>query len=306
MPPGRDNRSARSAADQAAVDYLLGDLPDPDQAVLEKRVLESGQALEQVSIVEDELIDEYLQSELSGPERERFEREYLSSPTHRERLDFARALREQLSARQSAPAPRTAAGRPFLGGRPAAQRLSLAFALVLGIAALFLGLQSVRLRRELDRVATERTDLRRQETELRKQVADLKARNDRLAPEADPLSRHPEAVVASFALTATLVRDSSVTQTLTLRRDVTEVALTLATREDLRGPFRAVLRTVQGSSVWKTPDASPLLPEKPGSVTVKIPASRLPSDEYILTLGRVGPGGQSQNVADYYFRVKKN
>lgn len=316
-PIGRENRSLRSAADQTAVDYLLGELPDPDQAAFERRLLESGQVFEQVSIVEDELIDEYLQRELSGPERERFEREYLASPTHRERLDFARALKAQLAHRKSALTPQTEARRSFLGGRAAALRVSLAFALVLAVAGLFLGLQSLRSRRELERVVAEAADLRRQETELRRQVADLRAHNDRLTQEAErariqaskanPAPRHPEAIVASLALTATLVRDSSATQTLNLRKEVTEVALTLSTREDLPGPFRAILRTVQGSIVWKTRDSSPPRAEKsPGNVTVRIPASRLSSDDYILTLSSVGRGDQTQDGAAYYFRVKRN
>jgi Flp pilus assembly protein TadG len=316
MPPGRNKLSARSPADQAAVDYLLGNLAEPDQAELERRLLEDGQSFEQLSIAEDELIEEYLQGELSETERERFEGGYLASPALRERLDFARALKANLLLRESAQKLRDRAGRSFPGGRGTALRVSLAFALVLVVAGSFISFQYVQTRRELDRGVAEKADLLRRETELRKQVADLKARAESLMQEADParnpaskpkpISDHSESVVAAFALTATLVRDSGVTQTLNLSREVTEVALTLSTREGLPGPFRATLRTVTGSTVWRTRDSSPLLAEKPpGSVTVRIPASRLPNNDYILTLSRVGPGGRAQDAADYYFRVKK-
>jgi cell division protein FtsB len=311
---------ARSAADQAAVRYLLGELTESQRAELEDRLLESEEAFERVSIAEDELIDEYLRGELSGGGRERFEKDYLADPEHREKLEFARTLRERLAS----PLPiqkwqtsvRRSSSSPVRSPRIALDLALAAAALFLLTAGSFLGFQYLRSRRQLDRAAVRTEALERQERAMRQEIADLKARNDRLAQQIE-LTRsrlsatpspplQPETLVASFVLTASLVRDIRETQTLGLPRGVKEVRLTLQIREGPDGPYRAILRTVDGAKIWSAGSLKARGEASRKSVVVSLPATALASDDYILTLSRVSAGGEMQDVADYYVRVKKS
>jgi hypothetical protein len=66
--------------------YLLSELAEADQTALEQELLSDRGKFDQVWAVENELIDNYVRGEMSGPDRERFELHYLVSPLHCERV----------------------------------------------------------------------------------------------------------------------------------------------------------------------------------------------------------------------------
>ncbi|MFN7930848.1 MAG: hypothetical protein U0Y68_23575 [Blastocatellia bacterium] len=72
--------------------YLLGALPAPEQAQLELQLLSDDEAYQQLLWAEDDLIEAYLQEELSHRERENFERIFLAHPARQEKLRLTRAL----------------------------------------------------------------------------------------------------------------------------------------------------------------------------------------------------------------------
>jgi cell division protein FtsB len=308
--------SERTPADQVAVQYLLGDLTESEQAELERRLLENEETFEQISIVEEELIDGYLRRDLSGSQREQFEKAYLSTPEHLEKLDFARALKDYL-ARARIPAR----GADRQTSVPARRRISLEAALAAAAVVLlaigsFLGFQYARSGRELDRVAAARAALERKEKDLQKEITSLKARNEELEqqieagrtqPATGPApQRRAETLVASFELSAGPARDTGRARTLVLPKETGEVRLTVPVSASPDGPYRAVLKTVDGKKIWGQGSLRTLSGPSGRSIVARIPASRLSSDDYILTLSYVGPEGQSRDVGDYYFRVKKS
>ncbi len=83
---------------QTIRDYLLGDLLGEQQAQFEERLLTSDAVYEELVIIEDELIDEYLREELSASERESFESHFLAAPEHQEKLRFARTFTKYVAA----------------------------------------------------------------------------------------------------------------------------------------------------------------------------------------------------------------
>src|SRR5436305_10569116 len=126
--------------------YLLGDLTGEARQRVEQRLLTEPDFLEELLLGEEELVDDYVGDELSGDERLKFERHFLSTPERRRQLGFAMALSRYVSnssavkvsgesARaQGSSAPtgaRSRAGwfRAFWGGRPWAPA-ALAFAAV--------------------------------------------------------------------------------------------------------------------------------------------------------------------------------
>src|SRR3989442_7997894 len=78
--------------------YLLGQLAGEDLAEIEQRILTDEEFYEEVQIMEDELVDEYVNSELSADERRLFEKNFLADPESRNKLRLGRALDRHLSS----------------------------------------------------------------------------------------------------------------------------------------------------------------------------------------------------------------
>ena len=72
--------------------YLLGRLSDGAGEELEQNMLTNAELFEELLVVEDELIDEYLAGKLDQNERASFEQHFLSTPERHEQLRFAQAL----------------------------------------------------------------------------------------------------------------------------------------------------------------------------------------------------------------------
>src|SRR2546430_869153 len=116
--------------------YLLGQLAGADLAEIERRVLTDDEFYEEVQIMEDELVDEYVNSELSADERRLFEKNFLADPESRNKLRLGRALDRHLST-QPLKFPRESS-KPFT--LPWAAK---AFSSPLGIAAFALMIAAV-------------------------------------------------------------------------------------------------------------------------------------------------------------------
>src|SRR5262245_26755676 len=91
--------------------YLLQDLSESERQALELRLLIDDDLAEELEIVEDELIDEYLAKELSRRERNRFEEVFLANPERKKKLNAGQALKRYLrpipSSSSSSPQPRS-------------------------------------------------------------------------------------------------------------------------------------------------------------------------------------------------------
>jgi hypothetical protein len=78
------------------VSYVLGELVGERAEEFERRYLGDQDTFELLEAVEEDLIEEYLRGGLSADVRELFERRYMSRPENREKIEFARALLEDL------------------------------------------------------------------------------------------------------------------------------------------------------------------------------------------------------------------
>ena len=84
--------------------YLLGSLPPGEIAALEERLLTDAVFYDELLMVEDELIDQYLSGEQSPAERESFEAHFALAPERQQKVRFARALKKYLSSTNEAEA----------------------------------------------------------------------------------------------------------------------------------------------------------------------------------------------------------
>ena len=89
---------AKDDDQQLLYKYLLGELPEAEQAELEQRYFTDDALFERLMAVEDELINRYARNESSDEERQRMETYFLMSQARRKRLMFTQALMRYLAS----------------------------------------------------------------------------------------------------------------------------------------------------------------------------------------------------------------
>jgi len=172
--------------------YLLGTLPESEWDPIERELLTNDDFAQTVEVVEDEIVDDYLDGTLSRADKRAVERHFLRSPEHHHKLQFARLLRSHL--RKEKPPE-----RPYFV--PPAIRPQIFWAGFTAIAALLLltaglGVYTARLRQSLQsEMARNRTaqanfktqldQENAQVAELKRQVQDLRDENTTLQASAE-------------------------------------------------------------------------------------------------------------------------
>ena len=81
--------------------YLLGQATQEDSSRLEEQLLTDATLFQELLIVEDELIDQYLGDELPPAERQSFETHFLLAPERERKLCFGRALHKYMDSAAS-------------------------------------------------------------------------------------------------------------------------------------------------------------------------------------------------------------
>jgi len=83
--------------DDLARKFLLGQVSPEQRGELEELAFEDPDTFSLLESVEDDLIDEYLQGELSAVENERFQTHFLSQPGRRANLKLSRVIQHHLN-----------------------------------------------------------------------------------------------------------------------------------------------------------------------------------------------------------------
>src|SRR4051794_7228897 len=146
--------------------YLLGELPEEQQVEIEDRAFSDKDYLASITAVENDLIDEYVRSELSPADRQRFEARFLASAERRKCVEFAKALSTVASEspiqekKRIQDVPRWSwrdSLYAFLNGLNPAARLALVAAgILLIVGAAWLFTETWRLRRQINQLQAEK------------------------------------------------------------------------------------------------------------------------------------------------------
>src|SRR5262249_27652267 len=173
--------------------YLLGELSEPEQAAIESEYFANSERFEDISALENDLIDDYVRGNLAAVEREHFERRYLSSPERRRRGQFAGSMLSSLygvsaTAEAKASRPEMAPSRyrralavmlgqsrPLSPWRLTVAPMLAALALVLTGAVVLLGIECLRLKRALTESQQAAASQAQKEEDLEGQLADQRA-----------------------------------------------------------------------------------------------------------------------------------
>jgi len=260
--------------------YLLGQLLADEQAQIEQRLLADGDFFLEVSISEEELIDDYLDRELSDLEIKAFESHFLVTAERRKQLRFARRLATYLTetedvaefeavSESSAHAARDAAAAPkkkqnFFSFFPAlSPALSYSLAAVILVAVVGVAWLAFR---------------------------------DRSTPSGRPGS------FVAVTLAPGLTRDGGeIKRIKPTSNDQVVMRLIVPTKN--YPVYRTRLLADDNSEVWASGDLAAVEESDANVVIATIPPGLLTAGDYRAVLSGRAPNGSLDDVATYSLRV---
>lgn len=265
--------------------YLLGRIAQADLPDLEQQLLVDAAFYEELSIVEDELIDEYIHGELPTSDRESFDSHFMSAPERREKLRFARALKKHVSAFETEQpyddqASEAASDRaasiaepppkksPFFSFLPF-QSPVVSYALAAAILLMFVG------------------------------VAWVVFRN---------VNPRPSGEVMAVTLTPGLTREvNEEFKKISISQNVGRVDLKLQIPgTDSYSRYRAELHEARGGKKFEANDLIASQTGITGVVTLPVAAQLLTNGDYYVKLSGLTPANEYEDVERYSFRVVRN
>ena len=81
--------------------YLLGQLTDDEEQLLEERLLSDDDFFQEVELTKDELAQEYVSGELTAKERKWLQENFLASPQGKQRREFAKTFDHYVKNRRA-------------------------------------------------------------------------------------------------------------------------------------------------------------------------------------------------------------
>jgi hypothetical protein len=168
--------------------YLLGSLPEDETERLDELSFTDDEFADELKAAEKDLVDAYVNGELTDATREKFEAFYLASPLRREKVKFAQAFQvyaeknvaqteEEISPTEKSKPKQRGGGffsawlHFFANPRPLLQwglaPVTLAFLFFGG----WLFLENLRLRREMSDAQERRLELQQRQQQLQEEIA---------------------------------------------------------------------------------------------------------------------------------------
>jgi hypothetical protein len=305
----------KSKNEELFVRYLLGDVSEQEREPIEERFFADDQYYQDLLVVEDELIYDYLRGALDARQRARFEAQTAASPRRRQKVEIIRGLMQATIAPQEAKERERISFLDRLRSLlivplPALQIAMAALLALLAVGSFLLLRRSGELEAELARVEQQREqerqaalqrerlieDQRARARELSEQLERERGEKERFREEARRRAAQEQAA-QSLALSAG-TRDSAAAERIAIRRVTARVVIRL----DLEGvenypSYRIEVRTSQGALIWNQDAAS-----RRDGLRLTLPASLLAEGEYEVTLkGRRGDG--RFDVVNYYYFI---
>lgn len=259
-------------------DYLLGQTTAEDSALVEERLWADDDVYQEVLIIEDELVDQYLAGLLNDEERASFENHFVASPDRREKLRFARNLKKYVSRveanrapvaapqivseRNAAPVPVRPPKRFWPWANPI---LSYSLAAAVVVAVALVGIMIFR-----------------------------------------PLNAPPHTGKAlAVELVPGLTRGEGEIAQITVPADTETVQLQLR-GSNISGfqTFRAMLQTADGREISRY-DNLKSDPASSDRIVCPVPAALLKPGNYSLKLSGLTPQSEYEDIARYYLRVNR-
>ena len=278
--------------------YLLGSAPEDERESVEQALLADENLYEELLVIEDELIDQYVWGQLPEPERTSFIQYLDALPDHKERLEFAQALRAHSLGSRAEASVATAGSR----GTPEEGFGFRVPALFLAAAVLLIMLGGVW---SLATISALRKEVRTSQTELersREGVAESRLSSDPVGRGAPGTGSIPS---RSFLLRAGTFRSGGTTQVLPMPQEpaLVEIRLDLGVAD--YESYRAVFHDAQSAELMSVSQLGARVQENEILVAFSVSSERFTTGDYYISLSGVIEGGELEPVARYDFRISR-
>jgi hypothetical protein len=308
--------------------YLLGELAETDQTAFEQELLNDRDKFDHVWSIENELIDSYVRGEMSGADRERFEKYYLASSLHRERVAIAKLFIQNIDEPEVETESIVSWWRRFLNSIRSLEP-ALVAALLLAFLLLSGALWSMRERSLLteeiaklqDDAQKEHTSQQQRETELsirnrelERELASGRQLSEQLKGEIDELRQQSlpnQSVVLSYLLKPAPVRSENAPDppTVGLFNGRLRFLMQLESRD--HQSYRIKVQTAEGREIPLSNTDKVVSIIAGGNnakgdylAEVTIPARKLAKGEYVIILLGQTTDGRSDEIERFFFRAQ--
>jgi hypothetical protein len=279
--------------------YVLDALKEKARQSVELRLITEPEMFEAVNSAEQEVIEQYLDEALPAAERDSFERHFFTTTDLRNRVQFARLLRDRAS---DVPAPQEEqqgwSPLAFVRARPVWVTASVVVVVAVTASAIWLGTDRRRLQRELRAVHVERLQDRE---EIRQRTSEIEQLQARVRSTVD---QRVSAPVPVFALATGLVRGEGSLTRIAIPAGAQVVQLRVALPSGQHRSYHAALYDADGGVLWTQSRLTAVPGERESAiVTITLPVQVLPPGDYQLNVGAGASKQNLQGVASYSFRV---
>jgi hypothetical protein len=306
--------------------YLLGKLSEADARGIEDEYLTNDKAFEEMEVAEDEIIDAYARDELSREDREQFEKNLITSPRIRKRVDVAKLLALRASQHQvepvlsvtPTPAVKTWSWKTIFWPSSPFGRFafaSLTLTLLIAVSALFIDWLRIRqesnrlyalraqLEQENQKLKTENNESSSETQRLSEELKKQEAENSRLNDEIErALSRPSQPPTIPILLFISGARDTEGSNRDTkLPKEPAIFELTMRLEEAKFARYSVTVKTID-QRVISGPHE---IRTRGKTLKLRLPSSRFKPNDYIATVSGVPPSGTPVEIEDYTFRIIK-
>jgi hypothetical protein len=313
--------------DKTLREYLFASLPLDETERLDELSVVDDDFAARLDAVENELVDAYVQGELSGETLEKFRTQYMSSARRREKVKFAQSLHSftggtlpagsgVVSAKpESDPlSPRSSSW----WGLAAFPRWAFAGAMAMLLAISFLSVDNMRLRGRISQARADRELLQQREHDLQARLDGEQASDTNTANELAQVRQSlalleqksapgrpvtlPLSVVA-FVLSPQL-RGAAQIADLSLPPGTTSVDLHLELESNEFPQYRVALKSLKTDQVlWHSGKLKAETKGQGSTLSIRVPANLLKQGSYLLELTGTPSTGDAEFVSSYVFRV---
>jgi hypothetical protein len=293
------------------ISYLLGKLTEEEKIQVEDRAFAHPDYLGALEAAEAELIDAYVRNKLPKTDCGAFERQFLTSPSRRSKVEFARTF-ARVATELHEPSVRLS-GSTWQAFAALFRAWSFRRQFTAGLAALacliagtWLVVENVRMRSRVTALEVQQHDAELRRQLLQRQLTEEQSRVASLTQPRRPPSAESGPLIASLLLTPGISRGPSNVQTVALDPSVqiAHIEIELESRDDFP-QFRAGLHTRSGKEVLTFASLHSRRTTTGSVVSFDVPASTLATGDYELALQGLSPGQPSLDIGYYYFRVQK-
>jgi len=296
--------------DQYVVRYLLGALPAEEAERMDEMSVANDDFAWRLRGIENDLVDSYVRSELTGETLRQFKSFYMASARRREKVEFAEGLRRFQLAKTTTNEP-SITRAPFWGAVSSpwiALRLAMsAAALMIIVVAGYLLVENDRLQREINDIRVQQSSIEQRRLQLERELNEQRSANSEWQKKSEPV-RSAASDIGQLKTVSLLLppptRGLSSLKTVTVHpgTDLLVLLLTLDSADFPR--YRITLKgPATNAAVWHSSELEAASVGEGKAVSVSLRAGLLKQQIYIAEVAGLQRGGGARIVGDYPFRV---